>query len=167
MNLNIQPYIPAYADINTSEQKSVQDIIDRYKNHPSILKIKENVSNEKNFSFKNISTQQIENEILKLNPRKAIPEGDIPANILLITRDIISHHLSDFYNKAKNEHTYPTELKKADVIPVHKKKDKTLAENYRPVSLIPVVSKLYEKTMYKEIMSFIENSLSPYLFGYR
>ena len=55
----------------------------------------------------------------------------------------------------------------ADVRPIHKKEEKTLAKNYRPISLIPVVSKLFEKNMYSEIISFIENSLSPYLFGFR
>ena len=55
----------------------------------------------------------------------------------------------------------------ADVLPIHKKDEKTLAKNYRPVSLIPVVSKLFERNMYKEIFEFIENSLSPYLFGFR
>ena len=44
---------------------------------------------------------------------------------------------------------------------------KQLAENYRPVSLIPVVSKLFERNMYTEIINFIENSLSPFLFGFR
>ena len=55
----------------------------------------------------------------------------------------------------------------ADVVPIHKKNEKTLAENYRPVSLIPVVSKLFERNMYTEIINFIENSLSPFLFGFR
>ena len=55
----------------------------------------------------------------------------------------------------------------ADVAPVHKQEERTLAKNYRPVSLIPVVSKLFEKNMYDEIIDFIENSLSPYLFGFR
>ena len=55
----------------------------------------------------------------------------------------------------------------ADVAPVHKKAEKTLAKNYRPVSLIPVVSKLFERNMYDEIIEFIEKSLSPYLFGFR
>ena len=58
-------------------------------------------------------------------------------------------------------------IKMADILPIHKKDEKTIAKNYRPVSLIPVVSKLFEKYMYKEIFEFIENSLSPYLFGFR
>lgn len=44
---------------------------------------------------------------------------------------------------------------------------KTLAKNYRPVSLLPAASKIFERNMYNEIIDFIEKSLSPYLFGFR
>ena len=40
-------------------------------------------------------------------------------------------------------------------------------KNYRPVSLIPIISKIYERSMYSPIFLYIENFLSPYLFGYR
>ena len=81
--------------------------------------------------------------------------------------DIISQHLSDCYNKSKNQKDYPTSLNLADVTQVHKTNEKTLAKNYRPVSLIPVASKLFERNMYNEIIEFVETSLSPYLFGFR
>ena len=87
--------------------------------------------------------------------------------MLIKTYDIISNYLSEYYNKAKQEHKYPTSLKMADVIPIHKKDEKSLAKNYRPVSLIPVVSKLFERNIYVEIIDFIEESLSPFLFGFR
>ena len=87
--------------------------------------------------------------------------------MLVKSYDIISKHLSDCYNNSKNLQYYPTSLKLADVTPVHKKDEKTLAKNDRPISLIPVASKLFERNMYNEIIEFIENSLSPYLFGFR
>ena len=40
-------------------------------------------------------------------------------------------------------------------------------KNYKPVSLIPIVSKLFERDMYKQIISYIDKFLSSYLFGYR
>ena len=45
--------------------------------------------------------------------------------MLIITNDIVSNHLTKFYNTAKNEQHYPTSLKSAKVIPVHKKEEKT------------------------------------------
>ena len=76
------------------------------------------------------------------------------------------NHLSEHYNKTKNYQQYPGSLKLANVTPIHKKDEKT-TKKIRPVSLIPVVSKIFEKNMYKEIMDFIGNSLTPYLFGFR
>ena len=55
----------------------------------------------------------------------------------------------------------------ADVIPIHKKDETTLLKNYRPVSLIPVVSKLFERDMYNQLLKYIDTFMSPYLFGYR
>ena len=48
-----------------------------------------------------------------------------------------------------------------------KRMKKTLTKNYRPISLIPVVSKLYERNMYNQIVEYFQNHLSPYLFGFR
>ena len=58
-------------------------------------------------------------------------------------------------------------MKLADVTPIHKKDETTLLKNYRPVSLIPVVSKLFERQMYNQILSYIDKLLPTYLFGYR
>ena len=163
--LEIKPFI--IENINNSSIENLEGKISKYKNHPSIIKIKENALIGNEFTFKDMSSLDLEREILKLDPKKANLQDDIPTKILIKTYDIISNYLSEYYNKAKQEHKYPTSLKMADVIPIHKKNEKTLAENYRPVSLIPVVSKLFERNMYTEIINFIENSLSPFLFGFR
>ena len=170
-NLEIESYLLANTDhIENTEDvlnDDIQTITNRYGNHPSIIKIKEYVREENHFSFKDMTPQDLEREILKLDTRKATTENDIPIKMLVKSYDIISKHLSDCYNNSKNLQYYPTSLKLADVTPVHKKDEKTLAKNYRPISLIPVASKLFERNMYNEIIEFIENSLSPYLFGFR
>ena len=163
--LEIESFLKDNTNIISDE--NLQKIIDDYANHPSILKIQGNVNNLSKFFFKDKSPFDFEKEIFKLNPKKANLKGDIPTKMLIKTYDIISTYLSRFYNEAKQENKFPKSLKMADVLPIHKKDEKTLAKNYRPVSLIPVVSNLFEKNMYKEIFEFIENSLSPYLFGFR
>ena len=57
-------------------------------------------------------------------------------------------------------------MKLADIT-LHKKAETTLLKNYRPVNLIPIVSKLFERNMHNQILSYINKFLSPYLFGYR
>ena len=58
-------------------------------------------------------------------------------------------------------------MKLADITPVFKKKDPLDKTNYRPVSVIPTVSKLFEKIMQKQVNGFISNCLSLFLCGYR
>ena len=51
--------------------------------------------------------------------------------------------------------------------PVFKKEDASLLKNYRPVSVIPVVPKIYERIMQTQILEYIEKHLSPHLCEYR
>ena len=53
------------------------------------------------------------------------------------------------------------------MIPVFKKEDASLLKNYRPVSVLPIVSKIYERIMQKQILEYIGKHLSPHLCGYR
>ena len=50
---------------------------------------------------------------------------------------------------------FPENLKLGDVTPIFKKKDKTFVENYRPVSVLPTVSKIFEQIMKKQITGYI------------
>ena len=59
------------------------------------------------------------------------------------------------------------ELKLSEVIPLYKKLDPLKKENYRPVSLLPHVSKVFERIIYKQIMSYVTNLLSDYITGFR
>ena len=172
-NLEIEPYAPENMIYNYSENmdasssKTLQDIIKKYESHPSIIKINENVKKENIFSFTDMTSLDFENEILKLDKKKASMDDDIPTKVLIGAKDIVSNYLSNSYNDSKNDQNYPTSLKCANVIPVHKKDDRTLMKNYRPVSLLPVVSKLFERNMYNQILNYIDKFLYPYLFGFR
>ena len=69
-------------------------------------------------------SQELENQILKFDTKKAIMEDDIPTKILIETNDIVSYHLCTLYNKARNNQNYPTSLKLANVTPIHKRMKK-------------------------------------------
>ena len=164
-DLEIEQFAPNFEyDIQTED---IDEIIRKYEKHPSSLKIKENVKVENKFKFTDTTPKDIKDEINKLNPRKASVENDIPTKILIGSQDIVCDYLSNIYNDSKSSHKYPQPLKLADVVPIHKKEETALLKNYRPVSLIPVVSKLFERDMYNQILSYIDKFLSPYLFGYR
>ena len=58
-------------------------------------------------------------------------------------------------------------LKLADITGTHKNGDATSVKNYRPISVLPVVSKVFERIMQKQIVSYTDEYLSPFLCGYR
>ena len=164
-NLDIELFLTEYTGDRLT--CNLPGKLDKYDDHPSIKKINENLKLDIKFSFSDITFQEFENEILKLGIKKAVQDGDIPTKVLIKTHDIVSNHLSNYYNKAKNNQNYPVSLKLANVVPVHKKEERILMKNYRPVSLLPIVSKLFERNMYNQILAYIDKFLSPYLFGFR
>ena len=62
---------------------------------------------------------------------------------------------------------FADDLKLADITPIFKKEDSLNKENYRPVSILPHLSKVFERILYKQIDSFMKNKFSPYLCGFR
>ena len=68
--------------------------------------------------------------------------------------DIFSYFIHDNFNNSLFSSIFSSELKKADIIPIHKKKSKLDIENYRPVSIFTVLSKFYEKFMFDEMYSY-------------
>ena len=94
-------------------------------------------------------------------------EDDIPAKLLVVSNDTVGKLLSSIFNNSKNSNSYPHSLKISDVIPISKTKEKILMKQYRPVSLIPIISKLFERNMFDQISLYIDKYLSSYLFGYR
>ena len=63
--------------------------------------------------------------------------------------------------------TFPEILKHADIIPLYKKGKKDIKGNYRPVSILPNLSKIFEKCMFEQMSQFFENIFSKYQCGFR
>ena len=88
--------------------------------------------------------------------------------MLKISSEVTANILQKLLNDDSLETgTFPDSLKLADITPIFEKKDPVSKTNYRPVSVLPIVSKLFEKIMQKQKNGFITNYLSPYLCGYR
>ena len=77
--------------------------------------------------------------------------------------------LAKVIEKSFKEGIFPDRLKSARVVPVHKEGKKTDVENYRPISLLASISKIYEKLMHKRIIKFLDSneSLSDLQYGFR
>ena len=133
-NLEIEKFASESVQEIQSENidEVIKNIIERYKSHPSIVKIKENVKIEQKFRFEDTTEKETYTKIKTLDPKKAFMENDIPPKILIGTNDIISDYLSKIYNSSKNCNVFPSSLKSADVTPIYKEKERTSKKNYRP-----------------------------------
>ena len=146
----------------------IQAIIRKYENHPSILNINERIEYDSiKFSFNNIEFSDIMLQIKHLNPKKANSFQGIPAKLLIDNSEICCEPIYNIINNGNNESKFDDGLKYADITPVHKKGDVTSKSNYRPVSVLPIVSKVFERTMQKQIGDYMDKYLSSYLCGYR
>ena len=74
---------------------------------------------------------------------------------------------SNIINKALDEGTFPNILKKAEVIPVYKKSDKLKKSIYRPVSILPIFAKAFEKVLAHQITPFLNIVFSCHLSAFR
>ena len=89
---------------------------------------------------------------------KASQYSDIPTKIIKENSDIYFLYIYLFF---------PSCLKDADVTPLHKKCKKSLKENYRPVRILPVLSKVFERSMFNQMSSFFDDIFSKYQYGFR
>ena len=133
--------------------------IDKFRNHPSILNIKDNV--EANFKFTTVIEPVVREKINSMDQKKPFTYDDIPTKILVENSDIMSPYITEMYNESKSNAVFPSSIKCTDITPAHKKEEKINANNYSHASSI---SKIFEKNMYDQIYSYIDKYLSPYMW---
>jgi len=120
----------------------VHDAISRYADHPSIIKIKYMfVGNS--FEFTNTDTETVHKLVMSLNNKKST-SGEISSKILQKSADICSFALKNCFNHCLDRALFPESLKCATITPVFKEGDPTCVKNYRPISILPTVSKVFD-----------------------
>ena len=146
-------------------EETLTKIFKKFKNHPSIVKIKNKYLVKEKFSFQPVSVKDVEN-VIKNIPSDKTSGGDIP--IQMFKRSGFTYQiLTDCINDAINKGVFPDSLKTANIAPVHKKDKPTDKENYRPVSVLPLLSKVFERLLYDQLSEYLEKYLNTLLCGFR
>ena len=144
----------------------VEHAVLKYSTHPSVLKIKSLNYGELNFEFSHIYPWDTYQAIMKLNSSKTV-SGPIPVKDLQRAARTCCISLTDCFNSSINNGEFPTDQKLSSVVPIHKKDDTTDKANYRPISLLPTISKVFERLLFDRMLPFIEKKLSNLLCGFR
>ena len=82
-------------------------------------------------------------------------DTDIPAKVIKDNIDIFTPILLDEFNKSLALGIFPSSMKLANITPVFKKDDRTDKSNYRPISILPNLSKIFEKCIYNQLSIFL------------
>ena len=112
---------------------------------------------------------EIEGLIVNFNSSKSIGPHSVRINILKIFKQHISHPLAVFVNESFLKGTFSNKLKVAKVVLVSKQKDPEIRCNYKPISLLLIFSKIFEKLIYKRLNSFVacNKMIYPLQFGFQ
>ena len=152
---------------NCTNEEIVLKIINFYKNHPSILAIKRNFKRVDSFSFKRVSEENVLRQLENLDVKKSIGEDDIPPKILKLSRNVLCKPLTIAINSSIRNNCFPDRAKRAAITPIFKSEDKTDKSNYRPVSILNTLSKIFENVMKEQLVPFFEKCLSTFVSAYR
>ena len=93
--------------------------------------------------------------------------SDISEMILKEKINIFSNFLCGSFNSSIKSRKFPENFKLADIIPPHKKGKKDIKGNYRPVSILPNLSKIFEKCILTQMLQFFSNIFLKYQCGFR
>ena len=140
--------------------------INSFGKHLSIVKIKTK-GFDSTFQFRRTSCNEVEKIISNLNIKKSCQQEDIPNKIIKLNKDLIAKFIAENFNSCIQAGEFPSELKHADIVPIHKKKYKSGKSNNRPVSILSNYSKVYEKLIYNQLYQYFENILFPSQCGFR
>ena len=110
---------------------------------------------DQSITFINFSQDDILKIIQNLNPNKAHGPDKISIRMIKICGKSLCKPLEMIFKSCIKKGEYPSEWKKANVVPVHKKGDKQLLKNYRPISLLPIFGKIFERIIYNNIFEYL------------
>ena len=154
--------------LNTSQDEpTVKEIISVYSNHPSIQKIKSVFNTDSKFDLPKPTASDINKIINSLDTSKATGPDGIPAEFVQMSANVIDCHLSNIITCDISKNKYSEHAKTATVRPIFKKDDRTKIKNYRPVSLLNMFSKIYEKFLHENLTNYVNTFLSKFISAYR
>ena len=157
-------------NVDTGDLTNPIDIaIAKFDNHPSIIRIRENHQGSSPISFNPVDQNLIESIFKNFDVKKGTSSNSISGKILKEHGSVYYDTITQIVNDSISGYVFPSRLKYADINPTIKpgKKDRTDMGNYRPLSVLPYASKIFERVLKIQIQNQFDDMLHPNLCGYR
>jgi len=154
----------------SSEDLSVNsavDIINKYSCHPSLKRICENFTPGLTFNLHEVNILDIKRAIRELKTHKSAGYDGIPPLFFKTLINDIAGTLLYMVNLCIRQNVFPQCLKKSNITPVFKKKDRLCVDNYRPINLLPILSKIFENIILQQITEHANTFFHESLSGFR
>ena len=122
-----------------------------------------------NFPFHPITRQKVLRHLLNLKSTKAPGYDNLPPKMLKDAAMSLAEPLTHIINRSMTDSTVRCKLKIAKVLPLLKSGPKNLMDNYRPISILPVISKILERVIYDQLSGYLESNdlITTSQFGFR
>ncbi len=112
--------------------------------------------NTTKLKFHIINEDVVSNIIDKLNPKNSFRFDGISTNLIKNTKTLLIEPLPIIINQMITNGIFPDKLKISKVFPIYKKDDRKLFTNYRPISLLPSISKIFEKVIFNQTYKYFQ-----------
>ena len=123
-------------------------------NNSSVLPVNQMFLTQSRLNFINFNEDEILKVIRALNIHKAHGHDDISIRMIKICDKSLLKSLIILFENSIKSSCYPDIWKRSNIIPVHKKNDKQLVNNYRPISLLPIFGKILKKLFSIKFITF-------------
>ena len=122
---------------------------------------------EPQFSFRFVDKDEFLKEILNSDVSKACQDSDIPSRIIKQNADVFTDILPSSFNNLIYQSQFAPIFKLVNISLAFKKGDRNFKENYRPVSILSNISKIFEQCMFRQISTFMDSYLTKKQCGFR
>lgn len=136
---------------------------------PITYLLNSNIQSDKTFFFMPTDVKELKSVIFNLKNKNSSGIDEIPSKVLKVLPDCTLELFTNLINKSFESGCFPSNLKKARIIPLHKGGDDLSPSNFRPISLLSTFSKIIENIVKARVLSFLDknNLLSSCQFGFR
>ena len=180
-----KPDIPSKFVINGTETSDANYIANEFNKYFSTVgqKLASNIMTDENdsfekylkndldcsFEFNNVTEDDVKSVMSNIKSKTSSGYDHISTKLLKSIQHVLIPAITHIINQSINTGIFPDQLKIAKVVPIFKKKDNMNIENYRPISLLPSISKIFEKIAYNQIYAYLtdNNILYQSQYGFR
>ena len=141
-------------NLMNSSHQLVKNLADKSNdNHENNVTCNKSISSHFEFDF--VTPEFVFDEICKMGDNKSTGLDNLNIRLLKLAAPIICDSLSYICNLSLSTSAFPSAWKKAKVTPIFKDGDKSDVNNYRPISVLPVISKIIERSVHNQLYNYL------------